>query len=72
MTEQELKVWELVAKGVSTEEIGLTLHIAPATVRQHLDHLYAKVEVHNRTQLAVLAWCEGLMRREDVEWIKGQ
>lgn len=70
MTWRELEVWGLVARGLGDEDIGLELKIAPATVRQHLDHLYAKAEVHNRTQLAVLAWYEDLVRREEVEWNK--
>ena len=35
-------------------EIGLELFVAPDTVRKHLEHVYEKLGVHNRTEAASL------------------
>ena len=48
-----------VATGASNAEIARALFIAPSTVRKHLEHVYAKLGVHNRLQaLAVLRGSE--------------
>jgi len=41
-------VLELIAAGRSTKEIGRILGIAPKTVDNHIQHLYAKIEVKTR------------------------
>ena len=48
----------LVAQGMSNSEVGERLGIAPATVKKHLEQVYNRLGVSNRTQLAVL-----MMRR---------
>jgi predicted ATPase/class 3 adenylate cyclase/DNA-binding CsgD family transcriptional regulator len=55
LTPTELKVAELVAKGKSNQEIGTTLLMGVATVKTHLTHIYAKLNLTNRAGLAVEA-----------------
>jgi DNA-binding NarL/FixJ family response regulator len=48
-------VVRLVADGLTNPEIGSRLFISRATVKTHLSHVYAKLDVSNRTELAALA-----------------
>ena len=43
---------ELVAEGPSNQEVATTLLISAATVKTHLTHVYTKLGVTNRTELA--------------------
>jgi predicted ATPase/DNA-binding CsgD family transcriptional regulator len=55
LTPTELDVVSLVAEGLTNPEIGSRLFISRATVKTHLSHVYAKLDVSNRTELAALA-----------------
>lgn len=48
----ERRVAQLAASGLTNREIGEQLHIARRTVETHLVHIFQKLSVHNRTQLA--------------------
>jgi DNA-binding CsgD family transcriptional regulator len=54
LTPAEQRVADLAAAGRSNKEIARTLFISPKTVEIHLSHVYAKLGVHSRTQLARL------------------
>jgi DNA-binding CsgD family transcriptional regulator len=45
-------VVRLVGQGLGNKEIGARLFISPRTVQTHLTHVYAKVVVNSRVQLA--------------------
>jgi DNA-binding CsgD family transcriptional regulator len=49
LTARERQVLDRVADGASNQEIADALHISPATVRTHLENVYAKLEVTSRT-----------------------
>ena len=55
LTPTELDVVRLVADGLTNPEIGGRLFMSRGTVKAHLSHVYAKLEVANRTELATLA-----------------
>jgi predicted ATPase/DNA-binding CsgD family transcriptional regulator len=55
LTPTELDVVRLAAEGLTNPEIGSRLFISRATVKTHLSHVYAKLDVSNRTELAALA-----------------
>ena len=55
LTPAELDVVRHAAAGLTNPEIGEKLFIARATVKAHLSHIYAKLGVSNRTELAALA-----------------
>jgi len=53
LTERERKIMRLVSGGLSNKEIGRQLTITDGTIKQHLNHIYQKLEISNRTVLAV-------------------
>ncbi len=64
LTRREQQVLELIARGRSNKRIALELGIAEKTVKTHVGHLLAKLGVTDRTQAALLAVREGLVRLE--------
>lgn len=54
LTPAELRVAESVAKGLTNPEVAETLFISRRTVQAHLSHIYGKLAVSNRTELARL------------------
>jgi two-component system, NarL family, response regulator LiaR len=60
LTERELEVLRLVAKGQSNDEIARQLAISEATVRTHVSNILAKLNLDSRTQAALYALREGL------------
>ena len=55
LTPTEVEVVRHAAAGLTNPEIGERLFVAPATVKTHLAHVYAKLGVRNRSQLAAEA-----------------
>ena len=59
LTDRERQIMRLVSEGLSNKEIGRRLSIADGTIKQHLHHIYQKLEINNRTVLAALALSHG-------------
>ncbi len=55
LSPRELEVLGLVAEGLSNRQVGQRLHIAESTVKSHLNNVYGKLGVDNRTQAAAKA-----------------
>lgn len=60
LTEREIDVLRLVARGQSMKEIARSLGISPKTVDNHIQHLYAKIEVKTRAGATLFAIEHGL------------
>ena len=60
LTERELEVVALVAQGLSNREIAESFVISEKTVKTHIGHILAKLELKDRTQLAIYAIRHGL------------
>lgn len=55
LTERELEVLRLAAKGMSNKQIGITLSISDRTVQGHLANIYSKLHVTTRTEAVLFA-----------------
>ena len=60
LTERELEVLQLVAQGLSNQEIAVRLVIGDATVRTHIGNILSKLHLANRVQAALYALRKGL------------
>ncbi len=55
LTAREAEVLLWVAQGKTNIEVGTILHLSPGTVRKHLEHIFAKLGVENRTTACLQA-----------------
>jgi len=65
LTEREMEVLKLIAKGYSNEKIAEQLVISLGTVKGHVSNILSKLHLVDRTQAAVYAWQKGVVRRGD-------
>jgi DNA-binding NarL/FixJ family response regulator len=65
LTERELEVFRLVAKGLSNTEIGQELYISDTTVKTHVTHVLQKLDLRDRVQAVVLAYRSGLAEPDE-------
>lgn len=61
LTPRELEVLRLVAEGLTNREIGARIHLGEATVKTHLLHAFAKLDVNDRTRAVTRAMELGLL-----------
>ncbi|MBO8192248.1 response regulator transcription factor [Streptomyces oryzae] len=61
LTEREREVMELVAAGLSNDEIAGRLVLSPATAKTHVSRIMSKLDVRDRSQLVVLAYESGMV-----------
>ncbi|WP_370518487.1 response regulator transcription factor [Nostocoides sp. HKS02] len=60
LTTREVEVLRLVARATPTPEVARRLEIAEKTVRNHLEHIYAKTGASSRVALSLFATDHGL------------
>jgi DNA-binding NarL/FixJ family response regulator len=61
LTDREVEVLALVARGLSNAEIGERLHVTAATAKTHVARLLQKLEARDRAQLIIAAYETGLI-----------
>jgi HD-GYP domain-containing protein (c-di-GMP phosphodiesterase class II) len=61
LTEREVEVLRLLARGMSNKEIAAELTISPKTAGSHLEHIYSKLGVSNRALAGLFAAKHGLI-----------
>ena len=61
LTEAELRVMRYLPSNLKAPEIAAELYVSPNTVRTHLRHIYAKLDVHSRAEAVERARDLGLV-----------
>jgi DNA-binding NarL/FixJ family response regulator len=61
LTRRELVILRLIAGGANTRAVAEKLHVSPATVRNHVQHILGKLGVHSRLEAAAYATRRGLV-----------
>lgn len=64
LSDRELEVLRLIAGGRRNSEIARELVISEKTVKNHVSNILSKLHLADRTQAAVYAWREGIVRRD--------
>ncbi|MFG2785559.1 response regulator [Streptomyces prunicolor] len=62
LTARETEVLLLIAEGLTNQEIARTLHVSAATVKTHINNLFAKTGLKDRAQAVRYAYGKGLVR----------
>jgi two-component system, NarL family, response regulator len=62
LSEREIQVLELVARGLSNDEIGAALDVTGGTVKSYLKRIYTKLDVNARTEAVTVAIERGFLR----------
>lgn len=60
LTPREVEVLTLIATGMTNAEIAESLFVSPHTVKNHVTNIYKKLQVEDRTQIALWAIAYGL------------
>lgn len=64
LTEREMEVLKLIAKGYTNKKIADQLVVTVGTAKGHVSNILSKLHLADRTQAAVYAWQEGLIQRD--------
>jgi len=64
LSDRELEVLRLIADGLANSEIAARLYVSEKTVKSHVGNILSKLHLADRTQAAVYAWRQGVVRRE--------
>jgi DNA-binding NarL/FixJ family response regulator len=60
LTPREVEVLQLIAEGLTNTEIADRLVVSAATVKSHVNHIFAKIGARDRAQAVVYAYAQGL------------
>jgi len=62
LSEKEVNIIQLIASGLSNQEIADTLYLSLGTIKNNTSTILSKLELRDRTQLAIFAFENGLMQ----------
>ncbi len=61
LTAREIEILKLMAAGMANKQIAYRLHISEKTVRNHVSHMYEKLQIFDRSQAVLYAVRKGLV-----------
>lgn len=61
LTPRELEILQIIAKGLSNREAAEVVGLSKATIRTHLEHIYAKLDVTNRVEAVTEGIRQGII-----------
>jgi DNA-binding NarL/FixJ family response regulator len=64
LSQRQSEVLKLVAQGSTNREVAETLFLSQHTIKNHLTHIYRKLDVHSRVEAISWAWRNGMLERE--------
>lgn len=64
LTNREMEILQLIARGLSNSDIAEELFISENTVKGHVSNILSKLHLADRTQAAVYAWEQGLVHKD--------
>ena len=64
LSERELEVLKLIADGMSNAEMAAKLVLSEKTIKGHVSNILSKLHLADRTQAAVYAWRQGVVRKD--------
>ncbi len=67
LTPREMEVLKLIAEGLANAAIAERLGLSEKTVKGHVSNVLSKLHLADRTQAAVYAWREGVVRRDETD-----
>jgi NarL family two-component system response regulator LiaR len=67
LTDRETDVLKLIAGGLTNSQIAEKLVISENTVKGHVSNILSKLHLADRTQVAVYAWQQGIVNRNNVK-----
>jgi two-component system, NarL family, response regulator LiaR len=65
LSQREMETLHLIAEGLSNSDIAERMTISEKTVKSHVSNILSKLHLADRTQAAVYAWREGVVRRSE-------
>jgi HD-GYP domain-containing protein (c-di-GMP phosphodiesterase class II) len=66
LTQREVEVLRLLARGMSNKQIAEQLVISPKTVANHVEHIYVKIDASSRAMAGLFAMQHGLLPEEQI------
>ena len=66
LSERELEVLLMVARGMSNQQIAISLHLSEATVKRHLANIYPRIGVSSRGEAVRKALCNRWITARDI------
>jgi HD-GYP domain-containing protein (c-di-GMP phosphodiesterase class II) len=67
LTQREVEVLQLLARGLTTREMAARLGVSPKTAGNHIEHIYSKIGAVNRVTASHFAVTHGLLPEEEIE-----
>ena len=70
LTQREEEVLELLTEGISYKEVATRLFISDTTVKTHVNNIFQKLQVSDKTQAVLYAINNGLLNKSRVNRVK--